>query len=165
MDPAAIALILIVALVAFGLVILALTLRQTTDRALADSSGLAAHRLDEPSGYELRSLPLSGKDLNERVAFQLKPLTPEQRASFVGAWAELEREFEREPASVVQRANRLALQVMQARGYPVSDAPVFDISEQAELPPSELGHTMLRYRVLLEAILELPARNPARPGN
>jgi FtsZ-interacting cell division protein ZipA len=58
----------------------------------------------------------------KRVAkFTLTPLTPEQQNRFGREWTAVQTRFVDDPVSAVADANRLVKEVMQARGYPVTD--------------------------------------------
>jgi hypothetical protein len=55
-----------------------------------------------------------------RVAhFELKPLTPADKARFSETWTRIQAEFVDNPVTAVTRANSLINEVMRARGYPV----------------------------------------------
>ena len=160
MEAAAFALIVIVGLVGFGLVALTIMLRRSPHGAYP-SGRLAGHWLLDDRFEKMLPPPpeqLGGKDLDKRVAFKLIRLGPERRAEFAAAWLELERRFPEDPLDTTRAAHALALEVMRARGYPVSDHPAFEPREQAGESVAELGQTMQRYRTLLEAMIDLPGR-------
>lgn len=165
MEAAAFALIVIVGLVGFGLVALAFMLRRTPEGAFPQAQAPGHWLLDDRFERILPPPPtrLAGKELDRRVAFKLIQLRPEQRAEFARSWFELERRFPDEPLACARAAHALSLEVMRARGYPVSDrAPANEPDQPLNDDPAELERTMLRYRSLLEAMIDLPPRTVRR---
>lgn len=51
----------------------------------------------------------------------LRDLEPQQKADFERRWTELQGEFVDDPSGAVRGADRLVVEVMSARGYPVDD--------------------------------------------
>ena len=58
------------------------------------------------------------KEREERVSsYELRPLEPEQRRSFVAEWQSMQATFVDDPNRAVSRADVLLADVMRARGY------------------------------------------------
>jgi len=56
-----------------------------------------------------------------RDKFQLRPISANERTNFESRWAEVQAQFVDEPKNAVTIADSLISEVMQARGYPMSD--------------------------------------------
>lgn len=56
-----------------------------------------------------------------RDGLDLVPLTPTARSNFISGWQEVQASFVDSPASAVAAADRLVIEVMRERGYPVGD--------------------------------------------
>jgi hypothetical protein len=111
---------------------------------------------------------------------QIRTLTPTDRARFVEAWARVQAEFVDTPGVAVSDADRLLVDVMSVRGYPVSDFEqrAADISvnhpgvvenyraahhmalrqSRAEASTEDLRRAMIHYRTLFEELVLDPAR-------
>jgi hypothetical protein len=58
------------------------------------------------------------KEREERVSsYELRPLEPEQRRSFMAEWQAMQASFVDDPNTAVSRADALLSDVMRARGY------------------------------------------------
>lgn len=73
------------------------------------------------------------KERQERVSnYELKPLTSEQRMSFMSEWRGMQASFVDHPGTAVNRADLLLTEVMRARGYESSaidqDQRIADVS-------------------------------------
>lgn len=55
------------------------------------------------------------------AAFDIRPLARDRRDAFVADWRKVQAQFVDDPAGAVARADVLLGQVMEARGYPVTD--------------------------------------------
>jgi hypothetical protein len=56
-----------------------------------------------------------------RQQLDIRPLDPDARARYADAWRAAQTQFVDRPGDAVQRANRLVIEVMRERGYPVDD--------------------------------------------
>jgi hypothetical protein len=62
------------------------------------------------------------EDRRKRVErFNLRPLTPKDRARFTESWRAIQAHFVDDPGGTIAEADRLLGDVMSARGYPVSN--------------------------------------------
>lgn len=53
--------------------------------------------------------------------YEIRPLTPELSRQFTDAWQRVQATFVDDPAAAVTDADQLVTEVMNARGYPMSD--------------------------------------------
>ena len=104
------------------------------------------------------------------------PLTPEAQAKYADSWRTVQIEFVDNPSSAVGAADRLVIQVMRERGYPIDDFDqrAADISvdhpkvvenyrtahgiylaqEQGGVGTEEQREALVHYRALFEKLLE-----------
>ena len=62
------------------------------------------------------------REREKRVkSFDIRPLAPQQRESFIDYWERIQADFVDDPHGAVTRADALLGDVMSARGYPVAD--------------------------------------------
>jgi hypothetical protein len=60
--------------------------------------------------------------LEKRVErFDIKPLSPVNRANFVATWQRIQAQFVDDPKGALVEADKLIQEIMAARGYPVTD--------------------------------------------
>ena len=159
-----------------------------------------SHHLEERFGSEYgRTLKAHGSraraeaELREREArvgkLRIVPLSPEDGARFSSAWNRLQAAFVDNPAGAVAQADQLVRELMQKRGYPMSDFEhrAADISVdhpavvsnyraaqdiqarnlRGEVQTEELRKAVMHYRALFDELLEVrrvqPQPMPARP--
>jgi FtsZ-interacting cell division protein ZipA len=121
-----------------------------------------------------------------RDKFKLRPLTPETHSDFAARWRSVQTQFVDNPKGSVAAADQLVSELMQARGYPMSDFeqraddisvdhPVVvqnyraahDIAlrhSRGQASTEDLRKAMVHYRSLFDELLEdsLPERKEAR---
>jgi hypothetical protein len=128
------------------------------------------------------------KILQERQArvkkLDIKPLTEEQRNEFADQWEHAQAQFVDDPTAAVARADILVQEVMNVRGYPVTDFDqrVADISvdhpavaqnyriahdiaiqhEREKVGMEKLREAMLHYRALFADLLHDGGLRPVR---
>ena len=56
-----------------------------------------------------------------REKFEIRPLSPADRSSFLYRWNDVQSRFVDDPKSSVTQADSLVTEAMQARGYPMGD--------------------------------------------
>jgi hypothetical protein len=131
-------------------------------------------------------------ELRQREArvgqLHIVPLAPGEGARFSSAWNKVQAEFVDNPAGAVTQADQLVRELMQKRGYPMSDFEhrAADISVDhpavvrnyraaqaihartlsGEVETEELRKAVVHYRALFDELLEVsmeePRRMPAR---
>ncbi len=116
-------------------------------------------------------------DRGRRVdRMRLRALTREQRDRFAARWEELQRQFVDDPDGAVHESDRLVEDVMDARGYPISnfDQRVADLSVhhvhivddyralrdiahkhiQQDATTEDLRQAMIHFRAVFDDLLE-----------
>ena len=115
--------------------------------------------------------------------FNIRDLTPEERARYTASWRKIQAEFVDNPSEAVSRADELLGAVMSARGYPVSDFEqrAADLSadyptvvqnyraghdtalrhRRGEANTEDLRQAMIHYRALFDELTAEPARAKA----
>jgi hypothetical protein len=108
-------------------------------------------------------------------SLELRELEPGQRREFEQRWADVQRDFVDGPGRAVSRADRLVVEVMSARGYPVDDfdqraddlsvqypevtaryreaRAIATANERGEADTEDLRGAVTGYRALVEALL------------
>ena len=120
------------------------------------------------------------RDLEARqkrvAALDIRPLKAEDQAKFSQQWTETQTKFVDSPSDAIVQADRLVVQVMQVRGYPVGDfdrrtedisvdhpqvVPVYRTAHETaeknargEATTEDLRQAMVQYRVLFNELLE-----------
>ena len=112
-------------------------------------------------------------------ALDIRPLSVSERGRYLADWAAVQSKFVDEPGQAIVDADRLIMEVMQLRNYPVSDFEqrAADISvnypalvtnyraareiavknEQHQADTEELRQAMIHYRSLFEELLKTEA--------
>jgi Na+-transporting methylmalonyl-CoA/oxaloacetate decarboxylase gamma subunit len=117
----------------------------------------------------------------------IRQLPPEQAARYAEAWRSTQSRFVDDPEIAVAEADRLVAEVMQARGYPMTDfeqrAADISVDHPSEVEHFRAGHalavraargeattedlrqTMVHYRVLFDDLIDVrePVRMEERP--
>ncbi|MDD2921163.1 MAG: hypothetical protein PHQ36_02660, partial [Anaerolineales bacterium] len=122
-------------------------------------------------------------DLDERQkyvdALDIHPLSVHEREGYLADWAAVQSKFVDEPGQAIVDADRLIMEVMQMRNYPLSDFEqrAADVSvsypalvsnyraarvialknEQHQADTEELRQALIYYRSLFEELLETEA--------
>jgi hypothetical protein len=118
-------------------------------------------------------------ELDERrkhvEALDIRPLSTHERERYLADWADAQSKFVDEPGQAIVNADRLIMEVMQVRAYPLSDFEqrAADVSvsypalvsnyraareialknEQNQATTEELRQAMIYYRSLFEELL------------
>jgi hypothetical protein len=115
---------------------------------------------------------------------QIQPLPPGEADRFADGWREVQKQFVDEPERAVHEADRLVTEVMQRRGYPMSEFDqraadlsvnhprvvenyrtahrIAERSRNGGVSTEDLRQAMVHYRVLFEDLLE--GRTPTGGG-
>jgi len=120
MSPVVIAIIVIAVLVAIGVAITVMRSR-TRDRLQKQFGPEYEHQLHEAEGNRLKAESALLKREKRVEKFDIRPLSPEQRARFADEWQQVQAKFVDDPQRSVAQADALLAEVMKARGYPVED--------------------------------------------
>ncbi len=117
--------------------------------------------------------------LKRRRSLEIVPLEPGVRDGYITAWRDVQSRFVDDPAGAVRSADKLVIEVMGHRGYPMSDfdqraadvsvdhPEVVDRYRRAhtvaqsmhtgQVTTEDLREAMVHYRSLFERLLETPA--------
>ena len=176
-TPLEIALAVIVVLLAIGLIVMWLGRRRTDQ--LKSKYGPEYARVVEQEGSP-RKAEEALRDREKRVsAFKITPLPPERRRDFVDSWRKVQAQFVDDPQGAVTHADVLLGQVMEERGYPVTDfdqrsadlsvdhpdvvqnyRAAHDIAlrhARGEAGTEDLRQAMIHYRALFDDLVNEPA--------
>jgi FtsZ-interacting cell division protein ZipA len=170
--------LLVLALVIVGVILAAIfTRRNRQSKALHERFGTEYDRTVQALGNEKKAQA----ELQERQkyvqALDIRSLSISQRDRYQTDWAQVQSQFVDEPGQAIVDADRLIMEVMQLRNYPVSDFEqrAADISvnypdlvsnyrlarvialknEQQTADTEELRQAMIYYRSLFEELLEV----------
>ena len=108
-------------------------------------------------------------------ALDIRPLSMAEQERYQADWASVQSKFVDEPGQAIVAADRLIMEVMQARAYPVSDfeqraadisvqypglvsnyrgaREIADKNKQQQANTEELRQAMIYYRSLFEELL------------
>lgn len=111
--------------------------------------------------------------------YRIVPLSAQDRASFAEAWATVQNQFVDNPQEAVREGHGLIIDVMEKRGYPVTDfqqaaadlsveyptlvsnyraaSEIASRNRTGEAGTEELRQALVHYRALFQELLEGPA--------
>jgi hypothetical protein len=170
-NPLLIGIIAVIALAAVALIIVG----QRRTRNLSEKFGPEYERTFQA----MRDRGKAESDLQKRAErvqqFKIRPLAPEDRERFQKVWHDDQARFVDDPRGAVKEADRLVVDLMQVRGYPVGDfaqraadvsvdhphvveeyRTAHDIAERdarGEANTEELRAAMVHYRALFNDLL------------
>jgi hypothetical protein len=169
--------VVVLVLVVIGAILAPIFARRKRSERLHDQFGSEYDHTVEAMGDEKKA----HQELDERQkhvnSLNIQPLTVESRDRYLADWAAVQSRFVDEPGQAIVDADRLIVEVMQARAYPVSDFEqrAADISiqypalvsnyraakeiatknKQDEANTEELRQALIYYRSLFEELLEI----------
>lgn len=168
--------VVLVLIVAFFLMAPNFTNRNRTKK-LQEKFGNEYDLAKEKSGDEKKAQAELLERQKHVETLDIRPLTEIERERYVKSWGEVQSRFVDEPNQAIVEGDRLIMEVMQLRGYPVSDFDqrAADISvnypelvsnyraartialknEQKLADTEELRQAMIYYRSLFEELLEV----------
>jgi hypothetical protein len=120
MSPLAVILLIILAVVvvAFGLYIY---FRERRTKLLRSQFGPEYSRTIKETGDRAKAEERL-REREKRVrSYSIRPLSREDRTRFLTTWQKVQADFVDDPDKAIQRADDLLGEVMETRGYPVSD--------------------------------------------
>lgn len=173
--------LIVAAVVVIGAIVWAVMERRRRER-LRERFGPEYERIEGDEGSRRAAAELRERE-RRREKMDIRPLSPEERSRFSAEWNDVQGRFVDEPRLAVMEADRLVIEVMRARGYPMDDfdqraadlsvdhprvvenyRSAHDIamrSERGEADTEELRRATLAYRELFEELLE---EEEAEPG-
>lgn len=132
-----VAIILVAAIVVVGLKIA----KQKQSRRLREQYGPEYERAVTEHGNERKAESALRDREKQHRKLDLKDLDQQQSADYDHRWTEIQAEFVDDPSRAVRSADRLVVEIMKVRGYPVDD---FD--QRAENLSVDHPETTSRYR-------------------
>jgi hypothetical protein len=169
----------VVALALVGVILVLILARRKNSEKLQEKFGSEYDLAVETQGDEKKAQT----ELKERQkhvdALDIRPLSVIERERYLADWAAVQSKFVDEPGQAIVDADRLIMEVMQLRAYPVSDFEqrAADLSvnypalvsnyraarviaqknEQQLADTEELRQAMIYYRSLFEELLAIEA--------
>ena len=177
LTPIEIALIVIVVLLAVALAFL--WMRHRRSEQLRSKYGPEYARVVREEGTRKKGEAALHEREKRVAAFDIKPLPPERRAEFIEAWRKIQAQFVDDPHGAVTHADVLLGEIMETRGYPVTDfeqrsadlsvdhpdvvqhyRTAHDIAvrhARHEAGTEDLRQAMLHYRALFDDLVNEPS--------
>ena len=176
MDNTLIIVIVVLVVVISGIILGFAFSRRKRSEKLQDQFGPEYDRAVQTMGDEKKAQT----ELNERQkhieTLEIRPLLVSERERYLADWAAVQSKFVDEPGQAIIDADRLIMEVMQLRGYPVSDfeqraadisvkypglvsnyreaREIADKNKQQQANTEELRQAMIYYRSLFEELLK-----------
>jgi len=168
--------VVVLALVVVGAILAPVFVRRNRSKQLQEHFGPEYDVAVQTLGDEHKAQ----KELAERQkhveALNIHPLTVTQRERYLADWAAVQSKFVDEPGQAIVDADRLIMEVMQLRAYPVADFEqraadlsvnypalvknyraarmIADKNALNQADTEELRQAMIYYRSLFEELLE-----------
>lgn len=179
--------VLVLVLVVAAIVVAALIFvvaRKRRSQKLRERFGPEYDRVVSKEGDVRKGEQVLAFRQEHREKYKIRPLSPTDRSTFNHRWNEVQGQFVDDPKGAVTLAESLVTDVMQARGYPITDFeqraadisvdhPVVvenyraarDISlrhNRGQASTEDLRQAMVHYRALFEELLG--ENHPQRKG-
>jgi hypothetical protein len=167
--------IVVVVLVIVGALLGVVFARRRRSARLHDQFGSEYDHTVQAMGNEKKAQTELGERQKHVEALNIRPLSASERERYLADWTAVQSKFVDEPGQAVIDADRLIMEVMQLRNYPVSDFDqrAADISvnypalvtnyraareialknKQQQANTEELRQAMIYYRPLFEELL------------
>lgn len=175
MDISSITFAVVLIVVVFGGILAMGAVRRKRAERLHDKFGAEYDHTVQAAGGEKKAQA----ELDERQkhvdTLVIRPLSTSERERYLADWAAVQTKFVDEPQQAVVVADHLIIEVLQVRGYPVSDfeqraadisvnypalvsnyraaREIADKNEHQEASTEELRQAMIYYRSLFEELL------------
>ena len=168
-------LVILVLVIVVAILVVVSARRRRSKRLLHDQLGPEYDRTVQAMGGEKKARAELDERRKRVEALDIRPLSVSEREGYLADWTAVQSKFVDEPGQAIVDADRLIMQVMQTRAYPVSDFEqrAADISvtypalvsnyraareiavrnEQHQADTEELRQAMIHYRSLFEELL------------
>ena len=175
MNSTYMAITVVLVLVIIGAILGLVLARRRRSERLHDQLGPEYDRTVQAMGGEKKAQTELEERRKHVEALDIRPLSLSDRERYLADWTAVQSKFVDEPGQAIVDADRLIMQVMQTRAYPVSDFEqrAADISvnypalvsnyraareiavknEQQQANTEELRQAMIHYRSLFEELL------------
>jgi len=176
MDNTTTIIIVVLVVVIAGIILGLVFSRRRRSEQLHEKFGPEYDRTVQTLGDEKKAQT----ELNERQkhveALDIRPLTVSERDRYLADWTTVQSKFVDEPGQAIVDADHLIMEVMQLRGYPVSDfeqraadisvkypalvsnyrgaREIADKNKLGQTDTEELRQAMIYYRSLFEELLK-----------
>jgi FtsZ-interacting cell division protein ZipA len=169
----------VLVLVIVGLILGSIFTRRKRSDRFHDEFGLEYDRTVQAQGNEKKAQAELDARRKHVKSLNIKPLSLSEHERYLADWTAVQSNFVDEPGQAVGDADRLIMEVMQLRAYPVSDFEqrAADVSvnypdlvsnyraareialknEQQQADTEELRQAMINYRSLFDELLETEA--------
>jgi FtsZ-interacting cell division protein ZipA len=171
--------IVVLVLVILGVILGLLFARRQRSKRFQDQFGDEYDRTVQTMGSEKKAQTELDERREHVEAMDIRPLSFEERKRYLADWADVQSKFVDEPGQAIVNADRLIMEVMQVRAYPLSDFEqrAADVSisypalvsnyraareiaiknEQHLADTEELRQALIYYRSLFDELLETEA--------
>src|SRR6266478_1254922 len=147
MDPKILTAIIVIGAILVGVVVLLVTRRRKTEH-LKQKFGSEYDRVVHQHGDPQRAESVLAAREKRVSHFELRSLPPTERERYVQQWAFVQKKFVDNPKGAVIEADRLVTEVMNARGYPMSE-----FSQRADDISVNHPNTVGNYRAAREIVV------------
>jgi hypothetical protein len=179
MNTTYIIIAIVLGLMVIGAILWPIFTRRKRSERLHDHFGAEYDHTVQTLGDEKKAQTELEERQKHVKALDIHPLSVEEHERYVAEWTAVQSKFVDEPGQAIVDADRLIMEVMQTRAYPVSDFEqrAADVSvsypalvsnyraaraialknEQHQADTEELRQAMIYYRSLFEELLETEA--------
>ena len=120
MDPKILTAVIVIVAILAAVAVLFITRRRKTEH-LKQQFGSEYDRLVHQHGDPQRAETVLAAREKRVSHFELRTLPPTERERYAQEWAFVQRKFVDDPKGAANEADRLVTDVMNARGYPMSE--------------------------------------------
>lgn len=169
----------VVAILIVGVILAPVFVRSKHTKQIQEKFGAEYEHTVEALGDKKKAQTELEERQKHVEALNIRPLSGLEHERYLADWAAVQSKFVDEPGPAIEAADRLIMEVMQMRAYPVSDFEqrAADISvsypnlvsnyraareialknEQGQANTEELRQAMIYYRTLFDELLESEA--------
>jgi hypothetical protein len=159
-----------------GVILAPIFMRRNRSKEIQEQFGAEYDHTVEALGDKKKALTELEERQKHVKSLNIRPLSDTEHERYTADWAAVQSKFVDEPGSAIEAADRLIMEVMQMRAYPVSDFEqrASDISvsypdlvsnyraardialknEQGQANTEELRQAMIYYLSLFDELLE-----------
>ena len=177
MNSTYIIIIVVLVLVIIGAILAPIFARRRRSERFHDHFGPEYDRTVEAMGDEKKAKTELDERKKHVAALDIRPLTVIEHDRYLAEWAAVQSKFVDEPGQAIIDADRLIMEVMQIRNYPVADfeqraadisvtypslvsnyraaREIADKNKLQQVNTEELRQAMIYYRSLFEELLAI----------
>ena len=147
MDPKILTAVIVIVVILAVVAVLLVTRRRKTEH-LKQKFGSEYDRLVQKHGDPQRAETVLAEREKRVSHFELRSLPPTEREKYAQQWAFVQRKFVDDPKGAVIESDRLVTEVMNARGYPMSE-----FNQRADDISVNYPHAVGNYRAAHDIVL------------